>query len=603
MKALFSKKTQAIFFNQHDLPIQKMLDYDFLCGRKGPSIVAIINPVKAGNHRCFWGNSEIMIPVFTSIRQASDQFPSAEVFVNFASARSAFATSMEAFATGRLIIHTIVAEGMPENETRELIRIAKTLNGWIVGPATVGAIKAGDFLVGHAGGTIENIIESKLFRPGSVGVATVSGGMSNEIYNIVSKFADGIYEGVAVGGDTFPGSTLLENLLRFEQDANIKMLVLLGELGGIDEYQVAQALQSKKITKPMVAWVSGTVADLFATEIQFGHAGARSGEHGTSAREKNQALQKAGAFVPKSFNDLGLTIQKVFNKFVKNQPGYQTPSDIPLQIPAQDFKSAKAKGLVRKASTILSSISDDRGEDATYNKKPIADYANKTLGHVINALWFKGELNVTGEGFIELCLKITADHGPAVSTAHNTIVTARAGKDLVDSLASGLLTIGDRHGGAIDGAAWWLLDAEQRGLSAREIIFEHKAQGKYILGIGHRIKSAQNPDHRTEILKKYAKAKLGQTTYLDLALAVEKETLRKKNNLILNVDGAIGAIFLDILKASGFNQKEIVKIVKIGSLNAIFILGRSIGMLGHALDQKRMDQGLYRHDWDDILYI
>ena len=36
---------------------------------------------------------------------------------------------------------------------------------------------------------------------------------------------------------------------------------------------------------------------------------------------------------------------------------------------------------------------------------------------------------------------VTADHGPAVSGAHNTIVCARAGKDLVSSLASGLLTI------------------------------------------------------------------------------------------------------------------------------------------------------------------
>ena len=39
---------------------------------------------------------------------------------------------------------------------------------------------------------------------------------------------------------------------------------------------------------------------------------------------------------------------------------------------------------------------------------------------------------------------VTADHGPAVSGAHNTIVAARAGKDLVSSLASGLLTVGER---------------------------------------------------------------------------------------------------------------------------------------------------------------
>ena len=43
--------------------------------------------------------------------------------------------------------------------------------------------------------------------------------------------------------------------------------------------------------------------------------------------------------------------------------------------------------------------------------------------------------------FLEICLMVCADHGPAVSGAHNTIVTARAGKDLVSSLASGLLTI------------------------------------------------------------------------------------------------------------------------------------------------------------------
>ena len=40
-----------------------------------------------------------------------------------------------------------------------------------------------------------------------------------------------------------------------------------------------------------------------------------------------------------------------------------------------------------------------------------------------------------------MCLMVTADHGPAVSGAHNTIVCARAGKDLISSLASGLLTI------------------------------------------------------------------------------------------------------------------------------------------------------------------
>lgn len=34
---------------------------------------------------------------------------------------------------------------------------------------------------------------------------------------------------------------------------------------------------------------------------------------------------------------------------------------------------------------------------------------------------------------------LCADHGPCVSGAHNSIVTARAGKDLVSCLVSGML--------------------------------------------------------------------------------------------------------------------------------------------------------------------
>lgn len=41
----------------------------------------------------------------------------------------------------------------------------------------------------------------------------------------------------------------------------------------------------------------------------------------------------------------------------------------------------------------------------------------------------------------QICIMLCADHGPCVSGAHNTIVTARAGKDLVSSLVSGKQTV------------------------------------------------------------------------------------------------------------------------------------------------------------------
>ena len=50
------------------------------------------------------------------------------------------------------------------------------------------------------------------------------------------------------------------------------MVVVLGELGGRDEYSLVEALKQGKVTKPVVAWVSGTCARLFKSEVQFGHA-------------------------------------------------------------------------------------------------------------------------------------------------------------------------------------------------------------------------------------------------------------------------------------------------------------------------------------------
>jgi hypothetical protein len=52
-----------------------------------------------------------------------------------------------------------------------------------------------------------------------------------------------------------------------------------------------------------------------------------------------------------------------------------------------------------------------------------------------------------------------------------------------------------------------------------------------------------------------------------------------------------------------FHRDEADKYIHMGILNAIFVLGRTTGFIGHYVDQRRLDQGLYRHPWDDIAYI
>ncbi|MGA9100270.1 MAG: citrate/2-methylcitrate synthase, partial [Methanotrichaceae archaeon] len=184
------------------------------------------------------------------------------------------------------------------------------------------------------------------------------------------------------------------------------------------------------------------------------------------------------------------------------------------------------------------------------------------------------------------------------------IVASCAGKDLISSLCSGLLTIGPRFGGAIDDAAREFKRAKEAGLTPEQFVTEMKRKGINIPGIGHRIKSVKNPDKRVTLLIDFARKNFARTELLDYALDVEKLTTAKKGNLILNVDGCIGILFLDLMNSCGaFSSEEINEVVKLGYLNGLFALGRSIGLIGHILDQKRLGARLYRHPTEDIAYM
>ncbi len=118
-------------------------------------------------------------------------------------------------------------------------------------------------------------------------------------------------------------------------------------------------------------------------------------------------------------------------------------------------------------------------------------------------------------------------------------------------LQAGLLTQGDRFGGALDGAARQFSGAYDRSLGAQDFVNEMRSKGSLIMGIGHRVKSINNPDMRVSLVKEFVKANFPVTPLLDYALEVERVTTRKKPNLILNVDGCIAVCFVDLLRHSG----------------------------------------------------
>ncbi len=596
MEKLYTKDTQAIFWNNNKTAIQRMLDYDYTIQRETPSVAAIVAPTSGNKfEKFFYGPDEIMVPLFKSTADAKKAHPNADVLLNFASFRTAYDVTMEAVELGGFSSIMVTAEGIPERLARKMNNTARNAGVTVIGPATVGAIAPGAFKIANIGGTIENIVNSKLHRAGSCGLVTRSGGLFNELSNIIAINADGIAEGVAIGGDRFVGSVFIDNMLRMEKNPEVKYMVLLGEVGGTEEYKVIEAIKDGRITKPVIAWCIGTIAKHFSTGVQFGHAGASANADAETAAAKNKAMAEAGIHVPASFNDLPATINKVYTDMLADGTISEIPEPEMNVVPK-----------VRRSKQFICTISDDRGDEATYAGFPISSVATpdtgKGIGDVVSLLWFKKQYPEWATLFIETVMKTVADHGPAVSGAHNAKVTARAGKSVVEALVTGLLTIGPRFGGAIDGAAEHFKYANDNDLNPAQFLNHMKKLGIPIPGIGHRIKSLKNPDLRVEGLKKFAKEFFPATPLLDYALTVEQLTTSKKENLILNVDGTIGILMVDMWRALGYSETEIDEFISSGTLNAFFIVGRSIGFIGHILDEKRLAMPMYRHPMDDILY-
>ncbi|KAI1337650.1 citrate synthase-like protein [Xylariaceae sp. FL0016] len=604
--ALFSNKTRCLVYGLQNRAVQGMLDFDFICKRTTPSVAGIIYTF-GGQFvsKMYWGTSETLLPVYQESKKAMEKHPDVDCVVNFASSRSVYSSTMELMQFPQIRTIAIIAEGVPERRAREIAHVARKKGITIIGPATVGGIKPGSFKIGNTGGMMDNIVASKLYRKGSVGYVSKSGGMSNELNNIIAAQTDGVYEGIAIGGDRYPGTTFIDHMLRYQQDPECKILVLLGEVGGVEEYKVIDAVKQGVITKPIVAWAIGTCASMFKTEVQFGHAGSFANSQLETAAMKNKMMKEAGIHVPDTFEDLPKVLKNVYEKLVASKTIVPSAEPVVPKIP-MDYSWAQELGLIRKPAAFISTISDDRGQELLYAGMPISDVFKEDIGigGVMSLLWFRRRLPDYAAKFLEMVLMLTADHGPAVSGAMNTIITTRAGKDLISSLVAGLLTIGSRFGGALDGAAEEFTKAMDNGLSPREFVDTMRKQNKLIPGIGHRIKSRNNPDLRVELVKEYVLAKFPSHKLLDYALAVESVTTSKKDNLILNVDGCVAVCFVDLMRSCGaFSGEEAEDYMKMGVLNGLFVLGRSIGLIAHYLDQKRLRTSLYRHPWDDITYL
>ena len=577
---------KVLALGMHPAIFQSMLDFDFLCGKSEPSLAGII----ANNRKAiklFFGKKEVLIPCWKSVKDVPTSVGTqVRWMLNVQSGRRTFDSTVAFFdAFPESYGGHLFAENVPEQHATELIkRYGK--NKIIAGPSGVGFLVAGHLKLGAIGGTDSMQLQaSKLATSGSVAVVSTSGGMTNELIRDVALAGKRVSFSISIGGDRFPVTALSDVLMLAENDAATQAICYFGELGGTDEYEIVDLIKSKKLTKPVISYIAGIVDEAFDEHMQFGHAKALVAKQDESARAKRDALNAAGAHAPETFP-----------KFLKVLEQLDLPKIEDAVMTMGDVQGRRASILSTREITDV-----EHTHEFVKAKKltPARSYAFSRA--VLEAL-LNRKVTDTTAALTEQILEILIDHGGNVSGAVNTMITARAGRDMVTSLATGLLTIGPRFGGAVNAAAATWIAGVASAKDAAAFVEENTRGGNLLAGIGHKKYRVGIPDPRVTSIAQFAST-LSRHPHYDFARSIETITTAKNGKLILNVDGVMAALMLDVLaEKEKFSSEELQALVNAEFFNALFIIPRTVGFIAHFMEQKKNDEGLFRLP-DELLHV
>ncbi len=237
-------------------------------------------------------------PVYDSVKEAKEKFPEVNVAAIYVPPFAAKAAILEAIDNDIPLINTIV-ERIPIKDTAYCLAAAKEKNIRIIGPSSLGFIVPGVGRVGVVGGPLVG----EVFQPGSIGIISRSGGMTNELSWQMRKGGLGQSTAVHVGGDLLMGTTYADLLAMFEKDEQTKAVAIFGEHGGSYEFQIIEMIQKKEFTKPLAIYIGGKFASILPEGMNIGHAGAIVAR-GQGAAEKEKALSAVGVMIAQRYEDL-----------------------------------------------------------------------------------------------------------------------------------------------------------------------------------------------------------------------------------------------------------------------------------------------------------